>query len=40
MFFNGDHHSKEGDAMRVDTGLFNGDHLRTKGDIMRVDIVF
>ena len=39
LFFNGDHHLKIRDAMRVEIGLLNGDHHYKKGDIMRVDIV-
>ena len=40
VFFNGDHHLKIGDSMRVEIGLFSDDHHLKKGDIMRVDIVF
>ena len=40
LVFNGGHHLKIGDAMRVEIGLFNGGHHFKKGDIMRVDIVF
>ena len=40
VFFNGDHHLKIGDAMRVEIGIFNGDRHFEKTDTMRVDIVF